>query len=117
MRHRVRGNALGRTQSERKALLRGLALSLINYGKVRTTEAKARALRPFVEPLVTRAKSDTVANRRLIAARIANPAAVKKLFAEVGPRFAERKGGYTRLIKISGLRRGDAAQVAEVQWV
>jgi large subunit ribosomal protein L17 len=117
MRHRVKGNELGRTQSERKALLRGLAIGLIAHGKVRTTTAKAKALRPFVEPLITRAKTDTVANRRVIAARLANPTAVKKLFSELGPRFAARNGGYTRVIKVSGTRRGDAATVAEVQWV
>ncbi len=117
MRHNVAGNKLGRLQSERRALLRNLAISLIQHGKVRTTDAKAKALRPFVERLVTRARKDTLSNRRLIASRIPNPPAVKKLFAEYGPRYAERKGGYTRIVKVSGFRRGDATTVAEVQWV
>ena len=117
MRHQVRGNKLGRTASERRALMRGLAMGLIRSGKVRTTEAKAKALRPFIEPLVTRAKTDTLSNRRIIASRIPHPATVKKLFNEIGPRYADRRGGYTRIIKISGFRRGDATRLAEVQWV
>ncbi|MEK8022301.1 MAG: 50S ribosomal protein L17 [Candidatus Hydrogenedentota bacterium] len=117
MRHQIRGNALGRTQSERRALMRGLAIGLITHGKVRTTVAKAKALRPFIEPLVTRAKKDTLSNRRIIASRIPNPGVVKKLFADYGPRYAARSGGYTRVIKVSGFRRGDSAEVAEVRWV
>ena len=117
MRHRVAGNKLGRTASERRALMRGLAIGIIRSGKVCTTEAKAKALRPFIERLVSRARTDTLANRRVIASRIPNPAAVKKLFAEIAPRYLDRKGGYTRIIKISGFRRGDATRLAEVQWV
>ncbi len=117
MRHKVAGNALGRTQSERKALLRTMAISLIKHGHIRTTRAKAKELRPFMEPIVTRAKVDTLTNRRIIAARIPHPATVKKLFSEIGPRYADRKGGYLRIIKVSGFRRGDAAVQAEVQWV
>ena len=117
MRHRVAGNKLGRTGSERRALMRGLVLGLIKSGTVRTTEAKAKALRPVVERLVTRARKDTLANRRLVAARLPHPAAVKKLFAEIAPRYAGRPGGYTRIVKISGFRRGDATRLAEVQWV
>lgn len=117
MRHKVEGNKLGRLQSERKSLLRNLAISLIQHGRIRTTQAKARALRPFVEPLVTRAKVDSLANRRVIASRLPNPGAVKKLFADYGPRYADRKGGYLRIVKVSGFRRGDATVLAEVQWV
>lgn len=117
MRHKVEGNKLGRLQSERKALLRNLAVSLIKHGRIRTTRAKARALRPFVEPLVTRAKVDNLSNRRVIAARLPYPTIVKKLFTEIGPRYADRKGGYLRIVKVSGFRRGDATVLAEVQWV
>lgn len=117
MRHRVRGNRLGRTRSEKRALMRGLAIALINHGKVRTTRARAKELRPFVEPLVTRAKTDSVANRRVIASRIPNPGVVKQLFSEFGPRYKERNGGYLRIVKISGFRRGDGTSEAEVQWV
>lgn len=117
MRHGVKIRELSRYGDERKALLKGLALSLIMHGKVRTTVAKAKALRPFIEPLVTRAKKNTLANRRLIASRLPHPAAVKKLFAEYGPRYADRKGGYTRVIKVSGFQRGDGTRLAEVQWV
>lgn len=117
MRHRIEGNKLGRNQAERRALMRGLAIGLIRDGKVRTTKAKAKALRPFIEPLVSRARKDTLANRRLVAARLNSPIAVKKLFADYGPKYTERAGGYTRVIKISGFRRGDATELAEVQWV
>lgn len=117
MRHRVRGSKLGRTQSERKALMRGLAISLIEHGKIRTTVAKAKALRPFIEPLVTRAKEDTLSNRRVIASRIPNKDAVRKLFGEYGPRYEGRPGGYVRIIKVSGFQRGDGTRQAEVHWV
>lgn len=117
MRHRIEGNRLGRTQSERRALMRGLAIGLITSGKIRTTTAKAKALRPFIEPLVSRARRDTLTNRRVVASRLNDPKAVKKLFADYGPRYVERNGGYTRVIKLSGFRRGDAAELAEVQWV
>jgi len=117
MRHKIEGNRLGRTASERRALMRGLACGLIEHGKVRTTTAKAKALRPFIEPLVSRARKDSVANRRIIAARLHSVDAVKKLFADYAPRYVERPGGYTRIIKVSGFRRGDATELAEVQWV
>jgi len=117
MRHNVAGNRLGRLQSERKALLRGLAIDLILKGKVRTTDAKAKALRPFVERLVTKAKKDNLSNRRLIASRIPHPKAVKKLFSEIATKYIERKGGYLRIVKISGFRKGDASRLSEVHWV
>ncbi|HBW46646.1 TPA: 50S ribosomal protein L17 [bacterium] len=117
MRHRVRGNNLGRMGSERKALLKGMAIDLIIHGKIRTTDAKAKALRPYVERLVTIARKDTLSNRRLIASRLNNPNGVKVLFKTIAPRYAERKGGYLRLIKISGFQRGDATRLSELQWV
>lgn len=117
MRHKVEGNPLGRMGNERRALMRNMAIALIGRGCIRTTRAKAKALRPFIEPLVTRAKVDSLANRRVIASRLPHPASVKKLFSDYGPRYVDRKGGYTRIIKVSGFRRGDATVMAEVQWV
>ncbi|MBL4888953.1 MAG: 50S ribosomal protein L17 [Candidatus Lindowbacteria bacterium] len=117
MRHRVSSKQLDRNRSERRALLRSLARSLIKDGRIRTTVTKAKALRSFIEPLVTKAKKDTLSNRRLIASKLPDKHAVKKLFGDYGPRYSERPGGYVRVIRVSGYRRGDAAQLAEVQWV
>ncbi len=118
MMHRVKGNRLGRLSNHRRALLRNLAKSMVLDGTIRTTEAKAKALRPFLEKLVTRAKTDSLANRRVIAARLGPSCvgAVKKIFSEIGPRYKERKGGYLRIIKISGFRRGDGTRQAQVLW-
>lgn len=117
MRHRNSVNKLGRTQSERRALMRSLALSVITKGAIRTTVPKAKALRTFLEPLVTKAKIDSLSNRRHIASRIPNKNAVKSLFQEYGPRYSSRSGGYLRIVKISGHRKGDGTVLAEVQWV
>ncbi|RMH55801.1 MAG: 50S ribosomal protein L17 [Candidatus Hydrogenedentota bacterium] len=117
MKHRIKHRKLNRLVRERKALMKGLAIRLIEKGRVRTTVARAKELRKFVEPLVTRAKVDTVANRRLVASRLPHKPSVRKLFEDYGAkRFSDRPGGYLRVIKISGFRTGDAARMAEVRW-
>jgi large subunit ribosomal protein L17 len=116
MRHRMSGRKLNRNSSSRKALFRSLAIALVNYETIKTTLPKAKDLRSVVEPLITLAKVDTLANRRLALARLNNEAAVCKLFNEVAPRFKERNGGYTRVLKC-GLRPGDKAPMAYVQLV
>ncbi len=102
MRHENKNRTLGRTRSQRTSLLRGLAVSLIRDGQIKTTIAKAKELQPRVERLVTLAKKDTVAARRLVASRLGEPQAVtvQKLFTDIAPKFAERNGGYTRVIKL-----------------
>lgn len=102
MRHHNQNRTFGRSRSQRTALMRGLALSLIEHGKIRTTEAKARELRPFVEKLITKGKNDSVATRRHVAAVLGEPGAevVKKLFTDIAKRYADRNGGYTRIIKM-----------------
>jgi large subunit ribosomal protein L17 len=102
MRHHNHNRTFGRSGSQYTALMRGLAMSLIEHGKIRTTEAKAKELRPYVEKLITKGKSDTVASRRLVASELGEPDAkvVKKLFDDVAKRYADRTGGYTRIIKM-----------------
>ena len=116
MRHRKSGRHLSRTSSHRQAMFRNMAVSLIEHELIKTTLAKAKELRRVVEPLITLAKRDTVANRRLAFARTRNAAAVAKLFAELGPRYAPRPGGYTRVLKC-GPRPGDAAPMAYMELV
>ena len=102
MRHHHKGRSFGRDHDERVALIRGLAKSLILHGRISTTDAKARELRPIIEKLITTSRVDTVANRRLVSARLGNDnEIVKKLFAEIAPRYLERPGGYTRITKRS----------------
>lgn len=103
MKHRrKKAPKFGRETDQRRALMRSLARSLILHGRIQTTEAKAKALRPYVEPLVTRAKEDSVHNRRLVAARVGNDAGVvTKLFKDLGPRYKGRSGGYTRVVKMA----------------
>lgn len=114
MRHGVAGRKFGRDTTARKALLRGLAMNLIEHGQIQTTLPKAKDLRAVIEPLITRARENTVANRREIAKTITNPILLKKLFDEVAPRFVGVAGGYTRVIK-AGFRNGDAAPVAIIE--
>lgn len=100
MRHQHKGRSFGRDHDERTALMRSLALSLITHERISTTEAKAKELRPMIEKLITQARKDTVASRRLVNARLGNDAAaVTKLFGSIAPRYAERPGGYTRIVK------------------
>ncbi|HPN38154.1 MAG TPA: 50S ribosomal protein L17 [Melioribacteraceae bacterium] len=116
MRHRVKGNKLGRTYSHRLATLKSLATSLILHKKIKTTVAKAKEAKVFIEPLITKAKVDTVANRRLIARFINDKDAVKMLFTEIREKVLERNGGYLRVVKL-GNRRGDAADMAILEFV
>jgi len=116
MRHRNSGRALSRTSSHRAALMRNMSKSLIEHEQIRTTVPKAKELRRVVEPLITLAKTDSVANRRLAFNRLRDDATVAKLFTDLGPRFKERPGGYLRILK-AGFRPGDNAPVAIVQLV
>ena len=117
MRHQKKTVKLGRTQGHRNALLSNLAVSLIDHGQIKTTVAKAKAVRPFVEKLVTKAKTGTLHSRRMALADLRhNAGAVRKLFTEIGPLNATRKGGYTRIVKL-GMRRSDAAEMAIIEWV
>lgn len=100
MRHQHKGRSFGRSHDQRTALMRGLVKSLILHERISTTEAKARELRPIIEKLITTSRVDSVANRRLVSARLGNDDdAVKKLFADIAPRYLERAGGYTRITK------------------
>lgn len=116
MRHRVAGRKLGRTTSHRQAMFRNMASSMIKHEVIKTTLPKAKELRGVVEPLITLAKNDSVANRRLAFSRLRDKEAVKKLFDELGPRYQERPGGYMRVLKY-GHRSGDTAPMAYVELV
>jgi large subunit ribosomal protein L17 len=114
MRHRKTGRSLGRTSTHRKAMYKNMAVSLICHETIRTTLPKAKELRRVVEPLITLAKQDGVARRRLAFDRLRDKASVGKLFDVLGPRFNDRPGGYLRILKI-GFRPGDSAPMALVQ--
>ncbi len=116
MRHRKKGRALSRTASHRKATLRNMATSLIRHERIKTTTAKAKELRPFVEKLITLGRRGDLHARRLAGRSIADRQVLGKLFDDVGPRFSERPGGYTRILKL-GTRRGDAAEMALIELV
>lgn len=116
MRHGKKFNHLGRTASHRKAMLSNIACSLIKYKRINTTVAKAKALRVYIEPLLTKAKNDTTHNRRTVFAYLQSKEAVTELFRIVAPKIAERNGGYTRIIK-TGFRLGDAADTALIELV
>ena len=116
MRHGKKFNHLGRTASHRSALLSNMACSLIEHKRINTTVAKAKALRVYVEPLLTKAKEDTTHNRRIVFSYLQNQEAVTELFRSVAPKIAERNGGYTRIIK-TGFRPGDAADTALIELV
>ena len=114
MRHKKSGRKLGRTSSHRKAMFRNMAASMLKHETIRTTLPKAKELRRVVEPLITLAKEDSVANRRLAFNRLRDKEVVGKLFTDLGPRFKDRPGGYLRILKM-GYRAGDAAPMAIVQ--
>ena len=116
MRHRKAGRKFNRNSPQRSALKKGLAISIIEHESIKTTLAKAKEIRGFLEPLVTLAKENTVANQRLAYSRLQSKEAVAKLFDELGPRFKDRPGGYLRVIK-RGLRPGDKAPAAQVEFV
>lgn len=116
MRHGDKINNLSRTASHRKALLSNLACQLFQHKKIVTTLAKAKALRPWVEPLITKAKDNTTHQRRLVFSRLQDKEAIKELFDVIGPKIASRPGGYTRIIKL-GKRVGDNAELAMIELV
>lgn len=116
MRHRQSGRQLNRNSSHRKAMFRNMAASLFEHEVIKTTLPKAKELRKVVEPLITLAKTDSVANRRLSFDRLRRKDIVGKLFAELGPRYVERPGGYIRILKC-GFRKGDQAPMALVELV
>ncbi|MEU0495349.1 50S ribosomal protein L17 [Mycobacterium sp. NPDC006124] len=112
----TKGARLGGSSSHQKALLANLATSLFEHGRIKTTEPKARALRPYAEKLITHAKKGTLHNRREVMKKIRDKDVVHTLFAEIGPHFAEREGGYTRIIKVEA-RKGDNAPMAVIELV
>ena len=116
MRHRKKGRQLSRTRSHRKAVLRNLATSLFRHGRIETTTAKAKELRPYAERLITLARRGDVHSRRLAARKIQDRAVLGKLFDDIAPRYAERPGGYTRVLKL-GNRKGDAAEMSLIELV
>src|SRR5689334_2501416 len=116
MRHGTHGNHLGHSSSHHKANMQNLASALFRHELIKTTLAKAKALRRVAEPLITRAKVDNLANRRLVFARLRDRDMVTKLFAELGPRYKARAGGYTRVLRC-GYRAGDAAPMAYIELV
>ena len=116
MRHRKTGRKLNRNSPQRNSLMKNLAISIIEHESVSTTLAKAKEIRGFLEPLVTLAKENTVANQRLAYSRLRSKDAVAKLFNDLGPRYKDRPGGYLRVIK-SGLRNGDKAPSAQIEFV
>lgn len=116
MRHHKKGRSFGRPKDQRVALMRSLMRSLVLEERISTTEAKAKELRPMIEKLVSRARVDTIANRRLVSARLGGDAvATKKLFTAIAPRFKERKGGYTRIVKRAP--RADGRRTAYIAFV
>ncbi len=116
MRHRVKGRKLSRTSEHRRATLRNLAASLLKHKKIRTTIAKAKELRRFVEPIITKAKTDSVASRRYVYDDIKDRQLIQELFSDIIPKIGDRPGGYTRIVRL-GLRKGDAAELAIIELV
>lgn len=116
MRHRVKGRKLGRTASHRSALMRALTTSLLKYKRVKTTEAKAKEARIFVDKLITKAKKNDLHSKRQVMSVISDREVVKELFSEILPKIGERPGGYTRVVKL-GNRVGDAAAMAILELV
>ena len=114
MRHRAKGRQLSRTSTHRRALLNNMAASLFDHGRIITTEAKAKELRPFAEKLITLARRGDLHARRLVERKIKGRETLSRLFSEIGPRFAARPGGYTRILKL-GHRDGDGADIARIE--
>ena len=115
MRHKKKGRKFSREKGVRIAFMKSLAFNLVAKEKIKTTEARAKELRPFIEKFVTRAKKDNLANRRLLIARLGQQTA-KKLFEKIAPKYKDKNGGYTRIIKLS-LRKGDASKMAIIEFV
>jgi len=116
MRHHDANRKFGREKKVRTALFRSLAVSLIRDGKIKTTEAKAKELRPYMEKLITKGRSATLASRRILIEKIGGQRAVKKLIEEIAPRYEKRTGGYTRITKVA-TRAGDASKMAIIEFV
>lgn len=116
MRHKIAGRKLSRPTAHRMLMLRGMVTDLLRHESIRTTEPKAKEVRRLAEKLITRGKKGTLHQRRMAAAFLTDASIVKKLFDDIGPRFEERPGGYTRILKI-GLRKGDAAPMAMLELV
>ncbi|MFA5778315.1 MAG: 50S ribosomal protein L17 [Candidatus Paceibacterota bacterium] len=117
MRHHNNTRKFGRDKTQKRALINSLALNLIVRGKIKTTEPKAKELRPFIEKLVTRAKKGDLATRRLIISKLSNRRSeVKKLFEVIAPKYTDKKGGYTRILKL-GARKSDGAKMAIIEFV
>ena len=116
MRHRAKGHQLSRTASHKKAMLANMATSLFRHDRIVTTEAKAKELRPYAERLITLARRGDLHARRLVERRVKDRDVTHKLFTDLGPRFASRPGGYTRITKL-GKRKGDAADMAQIALV
>ena len=116
MRHRKKGKTLDRKTAPRKALFRSLAVSLVLYEKIKTTKAKAKAIKPIVEKLITKGKVDNITVRRNLLKYLYKESAVKKVLEELGPRYKERKGGYTRILNLKR-RQGDGAEIVQIELV
>lgn len=117
MRHLKKGKKFHRISSRRQSFLRNLANDLVRSGGIETTEVRAKALRPIVERLITRAKRQTLASRRLLLRRVHNKDIVEKLYSELGPRYADRSGGYLRVVKLARSRKRDGTRMARVEFV
>lgn len=117
MRHGKKGKKFNRKTGRRRSFLRNLANDLIRSGKVETTETRAKAIRPVVERLITIAKKGTLASRRLAVSRIQNPRVVKKLFEEIAPKYAERKGGYLRITRLDKPRKRDGVATSRIEFI
>ncbi len=118
MLHKSKGRKLGRVRRQRKALLNALAISLVENGKIKTTEAKAKELRPYIEKLITRGKKSSIFSRRLLISRLGsgNVSIVKKIIDEIATKYKDRDGGYTRITKLSP-RQGDGSSMAVIEFV
>lgn len=117
MRHLKKGKKFGRLRGDRRAFLRNLVNDLVRAGKIETTEARAKAIRPLTERLVTIAKKQTLASRRLVLGRVHNAKIMEKLMGDIGLRYAERPGGYLRIVKLGKSRKRDGSRVARIEFV
>jgi large subunit ribosomal protein L17 len=117
MRHQKKGKKFGRLRGDRISFLRNLSNDLIRSGKIETTDARAKAIRPIVEKLVTMAKRQTLAGRRVLFSRVQNARITKKLYEDLGPRYAERKGGYLRITKLQTTKKRDGSKMARIEFV
>jgi len=117
MRHQKRRLKLGVKSDHRLAMMRNLTLGLVEHGRIKTTLARAKRLRPFIEPIVTRLKDPSVANIRTVLSQLANRDATLRIAQEISPKFKDRTGGYTRILKLAKPRAGDAADMAFIEWV